>query len=807
MLILRTIVLRTAMAGMLGLLHPLCGRGATISLQPVADATLIELAPDNNLGGADFFNAGTAGNGHRNRALLFFNPSEMVPAGAVITSAQLSLSVVRQPNSGLQNSIFSLRRALQSWGEGAQVPGEEGLGAGALAQPGETSWNSRFTGGTFWSQPGGQTGVDFSGTMSSSAFVGGAGDEIIFPSSPVLIADVQFWLDNPSSDFGWLLKTESEALGKTARSFASSESGFGPTLTLNYTVVPEPSTVALVSLFLICFGAMMQRRAVKQSVKVSALIFLSGLVFCAGASAADKNQFTKAPKATAKSLRQKKVDPTDTLFATNAPILTFNIEIAGGELAALQKDDRAYARGTVNIGTNVLRDVAFRLKGNGSRRPLNEKPSFVAKFDHYVPDQKFHGLTKIALNNSSQDPTYLADFIANGMFADANVPVSRVTHARVLFNGRDLGLYVLVEMHNREFLKRWFHNADGNLYEAYLQDIDQQIDLDNGNDKNQSDRKKFAEVVKIADPTERWAKLHDVLDVDRYVSHLVCELFTSHTDGYALNRNNYRIYHNPDTGRFTFIGHGVDWAFGNTGVSMQPPPSALVTKAVITSPEGAKLFKERRLTLFTNIFQLDVLTNRVNAAVGRLVSQARNTNEAKEFFRYGTDMNNRLVARWKNITNQLYAPPPIPVEFDNKGIARLTGWRTKTDKDSAPVTHERGVEGSRHVLHIIATNGPAVASWRTRFQVPAGIYDFEGEARGAGILVRTNDNGNVGAGLRISGKKDRLNKFQGDAPWTRVQYSLTNRVEDSVEFVCELRATRGEVWFDEDSLRLVRRRD
>lgn len=796
-----------AWTGSLVLPGPAIGRADTISIQPVADTTLIEFAPDNNLGGGDFFNAGTAGNGFRNRALMLFDPTELIPAGAVITSAQLSLFVVRQPNTGLQNSTFSLRRVLQSWAEGAQIPGEDGPGIGVPASSGEATWNNRFSGGTLWAQPGGQAGVDFSTTISSMAFVGSLGDEIIFASGPVLIADVQFWLDNPLSNFGWMLKTESEAVGKTARSFASRERGFGPTLTLSYTVVPEPGTFALAGLFLICFGAMMRRRSPKRSLKIQMLLLVPWLICSASASAADKNQFTKTPKTSAKSPRAKKVDPSDALFATNAPILTFNIEIAGSELAALQKDDRSYARGTVSIGSNVLRDVALRLKGNGSRRPLNEKPSFVAKFDHYVPDQRFDGLTKFALNNSSQDPTYLADFIANGMFADANVPVSRVTHARVTFNGRDLGLYVLVEMHNKDFLKRWFHNDDGNLYEAYLQDIDQQIDLDHGNDKTHRALKKFAEVVKIPDAPERWTKLHEVLDVDRYVSHLVCELFTSHTDGYALNRNNYRIYHNTDTGRFTFMGHGVDWAFGNTGVPMQPPQNALVTKAVMTTPEGAKLFRERRFELFTNIFKLEVVTNRVNAAVGRLVSQARNTNEVKDFLRYGVDMNNRLVARWQNITNQIYGPPPIPAEFDNKGIAKLTGWHTKTDPNSAPAKHERGEDGSHHVLHIIATNGPAVASWRTRVQLPAGIYFFEGRARATDVLVRTNDNGNIGAGLRISGEKKRPNKLVGETPWTLVQYSLTNTVEDSVEFVCELRATRGEAWFDEDSLRLVRRKD
>jgi spore coat protein H len=529
---------------------------------------------------------------------------------------------------------------------------------------------------------------------------------------------------------------------------------------------------------------------------IHAAIFFS-LVFFANAFGANRPA-DQPPKA-------KKNDPSNALFATNAPIYTFKIEVSGNEMAALQRDNRNYVRGKVTVGKTVLRDVAIRLKGNGSFRPLNEKPSFVLKFDHYVPDQRFFGETKIALNNASQDPTYLADFIANAMFADANVPVSRVTHARVIFNDRDVGLYVLIEMHNKEFLKRWFHNDDGNLYEAYLQDIDQQIDMDNGRDTSQNDRKRFADVVKIPDAAQRWSKLPQVLDVDRYVSHLVCELFTSHTDGYALNRNNYRIYHNPETDRFTFIGHGVDWAFGNTAVSMNPPHNALVTKAVLTAPEGNKLFKERRLTLFTNVFNLDVMTNRVNAAVGRLVAQARDQNETNTFLGYGRDMNNRMVARWRNITNQLFGPPPIALSFDETGVAKLSGWRTKTDQNSAPAVHDRGVEGSRHTLHIIETNGPAVASWRTRVQLPVGKYFFEGEARGAGILARTNDPG-VGAGIRISGDK-RQNKLEGDAPWTPLQFSVTNMVEDAVEFVCELRATKGEVWFNEDSLRLVKRKD
>jgi spore coat protein H len=512
-----------------------------------------------------------------------------------------------------------------------------------------------------------------------------------------------------------------------------------------------------------------------------------------------KNAFAanKPPKA-------KKTDPSDALFATNAAIRTFKIEVNGPELAALQKDNRAYVRGKVTAGEQTFPEVGIHLKGNGSFRPLNEKPSLVIKFDRFVPDQEFCGLTKISLNSSSQDPTFLADLTANEMFRDAGVPASRVTHARVTFNGRDLGLYVLVEMHNKEFLKRWFGTSQGNLYEAYLADVDSQMDQDHGSDTRQNDRKRFAEVVKIPDATERWTRLPEVLDVDRYVSHLVCELFTSHTDGYAMNRNNYRIYYSPDTDKFTFLGHGVDWAFANTGIDVRnPPQNALVTKALITAPEGQRLYRQRLGTLFTNVFRLEVLTNRVNVAVGRLVAHANSPNETKDFLRYGTDMNNRLVARWQNITNQLYGPPPISVEFDSQGIARLNGWRKKVDRNSAaPSAHEQTTDGSHRVLRISCTNGPCIASWRTKIALPPGVYLFEGDARATGVTARTNEVTGFGAGLRISqGKRD--NKLEGDAPWTRVRHNFTNQF-DEVELICELRAMKGDVWFDTDSLRLVR---
>src|SRR2546427_6017298 len=103
----------------------------SVTLHPVADTTLYETTPNNNLGANTDFIAGTtagnAGQPYRNRALLRFDVSGQIPTGAAITSATLTLLVVKTP-SVPANSAFNLHRLLVSWGEGSKT-GSLGLQA------------------------------------------------------------------------------------------------------------------------------------------------------------------------------------------------------------------------------------------------------------------------------------------------------------------------------------------------------------------------------------------------------------------------------------------------------------------------------------------------------------------------------------------------------------------------------------------------------------------------------------------------------------------------------------------------------
>src|SRR5512134_2027039 len=189
---------RAARVGLVGLglaLAAVAG-AATVTITTVKDNTLYESATGSlsNGAGAHFFAGKTAGGAIRRGAIAF--DVAAIPAGSTITNVVLTLRVSRTKNDAGQT--VQLRRLLANWGEGASVAsGQEG--AGAPSAPGDATWKHRFYDTTLWTSAGG----DFSATVSGSTSVGGNGSYAW--TSPQMIADVQAWLDNPSTNFGWIV--------------------------------------------------------------------------------------------------------------------------------------------------------------------------------------------------------------------------------------------------------------------------------------------------------------------------------------------------------------------------------------------------------------------------------------------------------------------------------------------------------------------------------------------------------------------------------------------------------------------------
>ena len=232
----RRTLLTLVVAVALGSFGPCLANAGTINIMPSKDNTLYEYDPaegDHSNGAGFHLFAGENGMGEVRRGVLAFGISETIPPGSTITAVSLSMNMSMTPAGAL---TVELHKLLADWGEGtSHAP--MGEGDGAPATPNDATWRHRFFDSVFWTTQGG----DFSAAISASQSVGGIGQYTW--NSAQMVADVQSWLDNPASNFGWLVLGDESTIA-TAKRFDTRESASPPMLTIQYTsgprVLPTP---------------------------------------------------------------------------------------------------------------------------------------------------------------------------------------------------------------------------------------------------------------------------------------------------------------------------------------------------------------------------------------------------------------------------------------------------------------------------------------------------------------------------------------------------------------------------------------
>ena len=379
----------------------------------------------------------------------------------------------------------------------------------------------------------------------------------------------------------------------------------------------------------------------------SALLFWLALTLSpASAFPADKKE------------RQHEADSMG-LFTT-ATVLQLHLDLPTPAIVALKGEPRKFVRATVREGEGNYKEVGVHLKGVGSFRPIDEKPSFTLKFNHFTSGQRFHGLTKVMLNNSVQDPSYIDEALCTRLFREAGVPAARVTHARVWLNDRYLGLYVLVEGLSKEFLSLNFKNRDGALYEPYLKDIDEELKQNHGDDTSRADLKALIQATQVADASARWERLQKVLDVDRFISMMAGEILMAHWDGYWMNHNNYRIYHDTTRDKMVLIPYGLDSMFQQPAMAWQPTQQTLLVQAVLQTSEGQRRYREQISSLARELFTTESLQKRVGEIAARLrpVIAQDKPDVSKQWEKEVSGLREHIAERMKFLAGEL--PPSAP---------------------------------------------------------------------------------------------------------------------------------------------------
>ena len=329
-----------------------------------------------------------------------------------------------------------------------------------------------------------------------------------------------------------------------------------------------------------------------------------------------------------------------------------HVSVSPEQIDSLWKAPRTYVSVTVLIGTNRLEEVGLHLKGGyGSLSPLNQNPSLTLRFDRFHRHRLFQGLSKIHLNNSLQDGTWLSEFTSTEVFRAAGVLSPKVDHAIVWLNERLLGIYVVKEGVDERFLERELGESKGNIYQGDLgQDLNPRMHRTEGHESDESLRS-LVDTLAMKPGKEKESRLER--SMESFYPFAAAEIFVGHDDGYCLGSHNYRVYVGKD--RFSFIPHGMDMTFGEPETPVMPTHGASVMRAMLESPRLRAAYRKRFRDFVHGSFPLDRIEDRIRAAAGRLEGAIGKTSpERLEAFRtHRKQRLENLEMRLRSVRQQL----------------------------------------------------------------------------------------------------------------------------------------------------------
>jgi hypothetical protein len=517
-------------------------------------------------------------------------------------------------------------------------------------------------------------------------------------------------------------------------------------------------------------------------------------------------------------------DPAAGLFSGREPVPRLTIEVSESDLARLAestsvRDDafRPEVTALVRDGTNVLTKVALHLKGaRGSFRAVDGKPALTLRFSENLKHQRFHGLEKISLNNSVQDSTYLCEWLGRRFFAEAGLPVPRAAHAIVSLNGRPLGIYVLLEGWNKQFLRRHFSDPSGNFYEpAYHNDLPGPFEVKSG-DLPGDHRALHALTAAIELPPERrWAALEEPLDRDRFVTGMALEILLMHWDGYCGNQNNYRIFHDRASGRLVFFPHGLDQLLGlrrgRNSMVLAPRMRGRVADAIVESTEGLEHYYDRMGWLLTNVWDVARWTAEAQRMARRLRPLVDEEPDGNARFDEQVErLIDQLTQRHADASRQL-AVATTPIHFTGSQPTILRNWRYWTAGNSFGMGFRQREDGPGY-LRLYAGRFGSGSAWRTTVRLEPGRYRFEGRvehdpgtAASPGFTIRSSLGQNTRRiGLDPKGTDNSASTSPNAKAMTGLVHEFSVTQLRYVELFCEANGATGWIDFDPESLKLSR---
>ncbi|MEO6593828.1 MAG: CotH kinase family protein [Planctomycetota bacterium] len=503
-------------------------------------------------------------------------------------------------------------------------------------------------------------------------------------------------------------------------------------------------------------------------------------------------------------------DPARTFFAAGE-VVHIALTLAEPDRAHLREKPREYVPATLCIdGKEAWQRVGVKLKGAaGSFRAIDDRPAFTVNLGKFGATNRLHGLQRFHLNNGVQDDSLLCEWLGHEVFAAAGAPAPRVAHALVTLDGATLGLYVLREAFDAQFLLRTFGNCHGNLYDGgFCQDIDSELEKDSGDGvDDRSDLRQLLAVCR-SDVLDRGARLSAVVDIAAMLDFTALEAMLCHWDGYSQNGNNFRFWCATSPGVAYFLPHGMDQLLGDSDASVLAHPSGIVASAVHQEPSFRKRYRERLRALLPLMAPAN-WKPRIEVLAAKLQKELRTIpgDAAAQHAEAVRSLLEHLEARYKNLQVQVRAAEPKPLQFSGEKPIALKTWFPAAETDHVALA-KKGFQGlaALQIACLPGANESRRAAWRTHVLLARGRYRLLATVRCEGIAAAKQVDGEeTGGGVRLAVDGARSERLFDRENWRPLVCEFeVGEFQRDVELQLGLRAMAGTAWFRLDSLRLVR---
>lgn len=415
----------------------------------------------------------------------------------------------------------------------------------------------------------------------------------------------------------------------------------------------------------------------------------------------------------------------------------------------------------------------------------NGKPEFLVVLDGEKADSDGGEAVSYYLRSSIKDSSYLGEFCASHLASSMGVPAPEIGHARVLLNGKDLGLYVIKEAIGKVWLSRRLGSNSGVLLQGKSQDVDGLLGTDYP--KGASRPALLDELIQVCLETNlqrRLEMISNVVDLSAFCRFMAWEALVLNSSGYCEGLGDYWVYVDESVGRITFLPNEIDTRFGGTKLSALNGKRALVARSVMELPKARVQFLKE---LDAVTADPEVESNLLLALEERgriLESMAMGPLERDQIRFFKAELISKVRKRFSEIRKQLRSHPILdeqsmaklkisPIRFIGQGqsgelpVRSNLDYRKKFDDLYADTTEAAGaIPVHVHELRIISRGNEVKSlSWQSTNWVSVDVH-CEGQVfrnvalRLKGYGTRRDFNGKSSFTLKLN-QIEKGQQFEG----------------------------------------------